>query len=141
MAVKKAKKDELDEKVSAPVDVTVDENVSVNENADIEVDETETASDENEIDVVGYTTSDKIDETIEVTVKVEEPTKPDVEVSVEDAVVNTAKKPNGNVKIRMRVDHKCCIAMERYDLKADKVYTVPENVKKILNKAGLLSPI
>ena len=140
MAVKKAKtvKEELDEKVSAPVDVTVDEDV-----ADV-VDETETASDENEIDVVDETASDvEVDDptTIEVEVEEEPSNTDDVEVSVEDAVVNTAKKPNGNVKIRMRVDHKCCIAMERYDLKADKVYTVPENVKEILNKAGLLSPL
>ena len=64
-----------------------------------------------------------------------------VEVDTESAEVNTANKPNGKVKIRMRVDHKCCIAMERYDLKAGKTYVVPTNVKNILNKAGLLSPL
>ena len=41
----------------------------------------------------------------------------------------------------MRVDHKCCIAMERYDLVAGKTYVVPRNVKNILNKAGLLAPL
>ena len=137
MAVKRAKKDELDEKVSTPVDVTP---VDVTDDV---VDETETSkTDETEIDEVEETASDVVvDEPTDIEIEVDEPSKDDVEVSVEDAVVNTAKKPNGNVKIRMRVDHKCCIAMERYDLKADKVYTVPENVKKILNKAGLLSPI
>ena len=57
------------------------------------------------------------------------------------AEVKESNRPNGSVKIRMRVDHKCCIAMERYDLKAGKTYTVPENVKRILNNAGLLAPL
>lgn len=46
-----------------------------------------------------------------------------------------------NVKIRMRVSHRCTIAKERYDLEAGKVYTVPKNVRNILNKAGLLAPL
>lgn len=73
-------------------------------------------------------------------VEVEEP-KQDVEVDAKVAEVKASDRPKGTVKIRMRVDHKCCIAMERYDLKAGKVYTVPENVKNILNKAGLLAPL
>lgn len=122
MAVKKAK----EPKIEADVVETV---------VDIE-----TVEEVNEVD---ETASDvEVEETTDIEIEVnEEPTKADVEVSVEDAVVNTANKPNGNVRIRMRVDHKCCIAMERYDLKADKVYTVPENVKDILNRAGLLSPL
>lgn len=72
-------------------------------------------------------------------VEVETPATKDVEVDTESAKVNN--RPSGNVKIRMRVDHKCCIAMERYDLKAGKTYVVPENVKRILNKAGLLAPL
>jgi len=78
-------------------------------------------------------------QTPEVEVADEEP-----EVKEDDVVVEAkteAKKPNGKVKIRMRVDHKCCIAMERYDLKAGKTYEVPRNVKNILNKAGLLAPL
>ena len=67
--------------------------------------------------------------------------KTDVDVDVKSAEVKESNRPNGNVKIRMRVDHKCCIAMERYDLKAGKTYTVPENVKEILNRAGLLAPL
>ena len=88
-----------------------------------------------------------VEETKEVevkeTVEVEIPETPvaDVVVDTESAKVNTGNKPNGNVKIRMRTDHKCCIAMERYDLKAGKTYVVPENVKRILNKAGLLAPL
>ena len=71
-------------------------------------------------------------------VEVEEP---EVKVDVEKAEVNVSSKPSGNVKIRMRTDHKCCIAMERYDLKAGKTYVVPVNVKNILNRAGLLAPL
>lgn len=73
-------------------------------------------------------------------VEVEEPKKEDVVVDTSVAEVKESKN-NGKVKIRMRVDHKCCIAMERYDLKAGKTYTVPENVKRVLNKAGLLAPL
>lgn len=95
-----------------------------------------------EIDAVEDGT-ETVDETPEVEVETETTveTSKDVDVTIEDTVVDNTKKPIGNVKIRMRVDHKCCIAMERYDLKAGKVYTVPANVKTILNKAGLLSPI
>ena len=74
-------------------------------------------------------------------VEVETPVVDDVVVDTKNTQVNTNNKPNGGVKIRMRVDHKCCIAMERYDLKADKTYVVPENVKRILNNAGLLAPL
>lgn len=74
-------------------------------------------------------------------VVVEEPKKDDIVVDEKVAEVKESNRPNGNVKIRMRVDHNCCIAMERYDLKAGKMYTVPENVKRILNNAGLLAPL
>lgn len=90
---------------------------------------------------------DKVEEQeVEVEIpnmKVSEPeeqevNEPEVEV---DLSVTEAKRPSGFVKIRMRTDHKCCIAMERYDLKAGKTYNVPENVKEILNNAGLLAPL
>lgn len=80
-------------------------------------------------------------ETPEVEIPEIEESNFDVEVDTKSAEVNTNNRPNSSVKIRMRVDHKCCIAMERYDLKAGKTYTVPENVKTILNKAGLLAPL
>lgn len=69
------------------------------------------------------------------------------EVSVENKVEvdvtahTTSHRTEGNVKIKMRTDHRCTIAMERYDLKAGQTYVVPENVKKILNEAGLLAPL
>ena len=67
---------------------------------------------------------------------------PKVTVDVdESAVVDEHKKPEERVKIRLRVDHSCCIAMEYYDFKAGEVYRVPRNVKRILNRAGLLAPL
>ena len=82
----------------------------------------------------------QIEEVVETPV-VEVPevvTEPEVEVVAQPV---KAKRPEGTVKICMRVDHKCTIAMEVYDLKKGKVYTVPENVKRILNNAGLLAPL
>lgn len=129
MAVKKATKEPMIEAVEVDTANTV-----------VETEDT-IKTNETEIDVVEETKSDvEVEEP--TVVEVEEPTKADdVEVTVEEPISPNTKKFNGNVKIRMRVDHKCCIAMERYDLKAGKVYAVPENVKNILNKAGLLSPL
>ena len=64
----------------------------------------------------------------------------EIEVDTEAITVKEDNQPK-IARIRMRVDHKCCVAMERYDLKAGKTYNVPENVKDILNKAGLLAPL
>ena len=85
----------------------------------------------------------ELDETVveEIKVEVEEPKVDVVEVDEKVAEVKESDRAEGKVKIRMRVDHKCCIAMERYDLKVGKTYTVPENVKRILNNAGLLAPL
>lgn len=65
---------------------------------------------------------------------------PKVEVNTSSAP-DTSKKPEERVRIRLRVDHNCCIAMEFYEFKAGKVYHVPKNVKRILNRAGLLAPV
>ena len=91
---------------------------------------------------------------VELPVKEEEPVVETVtvedtaeELSVEDKVEvdvtapTTSRRTEGNVKIKMRTDHRCTIAMERYDLKKGQTYVVPENVKKILNEAGLLAPL
>ena len=118
MAVKKVKS----EKETVEVAVDVAETEVVEETAIEEVTEVEAE-----------------DLTVEVPTVEETPTEDVVVVDTEN--IKTSKPTNGNVKIRMRVDHKCCIAMERYDLKADKTYTVPENVKRILNNAGLLAPL
>ena len=123
MAVKKLK----DTEVKTQEFETVETNVEVSENVEVN---TETDSVE-EVQV----------EVPEVEVPENDTQDSTVEVETDKAQVNTSNKPNGNVKIRMRVDHKCTIAMERYDLKAGKTYTVPLNVKRVLNKAGLLSPL
>lgn len=127
MAVKKTNKEqklvEVVEVQETPV-VSTDETV---EEVSVEIPvEEETTVEETSIEV----------ETPEVEIE-----EPEVKVDVEKAEVNVSNKPSGNVKIRMRTDHKCCIAMERYDLKAGKTYVVPVNVKNILNRAGLLAPL
>lgn len=125
MAVKKAnKKDE----------VNVTPEVEVEETA---VEATETQSVETEVE----TPVEDVEETtpeVEVETPVED-TPLEVDTSVAD--VDTSNQPAEKVKIRMRVDHTCTIAMERYDLKAGKTYVVPKNVKNILNKAGYLAPL
>lgn len=50
-------------------------------------------------------------------------------------------RKEGLVRVRMREDHKCIIAMEKYDLKKGQCYNVPENVKRILSEHGLLAPL
>ena len=76
-------------------------------------------------------------------VKVETPKEktPETEVKVDMNAMKKSPRKEGNVRIRMRVDHRCCIAMVRYDLKKGQCYNVPENVKRILGKAGLLDPL
>lgn len=96
----------------------------------------------NNENVIEGLAEDVVNNADDVVVNIEEDVNTDgIEVDEGKADVDVSNKPNGNVKIRMRVDHKCCIAMERYDLKANKTYTVPMNVKNILNKAGYLAPL
>lgn len=72
---------------------------------------------------------------------------PEVEEEEKVSVDMTAKPEkkkavvSKDVKIRLRVDHSCCIAKVHYTFKANGVYTVPKNVKTILNRAGLLAPL
>ena len=85
----------------------------------------------------------KVDVEIPQEVKVETPKEntQETEVKVDIDAVKKSPRKEGNVRIRMRVDHRCCIAMVRYDLKKGQCYNVPENVKHILGKAGLLDPL
>ena len=62
-------------------------------------------------------------------------------IDTESLEVNEDPVLDGDVRIRMRIDHNCAIAGVRYELKQDKTYTVPQNVKSILNKAGYLIPL
>lgn len=63
------------------------------------------------------------------------------EVEVDVTATEKSVRKEGNVKIRMREDHRCTIAMVRYDLKKGQSYNVPENVKRILGERGLLAPL
>ncbi len=129
MAVKKANKATEDVKVETPVEV---------ETPEVEVEAVETPVEEQ----VEVEDTVETPEEVEIPeVDVEEKKEDEPKVEVDQTAPDTANRPNGKVKIRMRVDHKCTIAMERYDLKAGKTYTVPENVKRILNNAGLLAPL
>lgn len=91
-----------------------------------------------EVEVPVETVETKVD-TVEVAEEKHEVETPHLEVDESKAKVN--KAPSGTSKIRMRVDHKCTVAMVKYDLEKGKTYVVPDNVKRILNKAGLLAPL
>lgn len=45
------------------------------------------------------------------------------------------------VKIRLNSEYKGCIGGQRLYFKKDEVYTVDQNVKRILNNSGLLKPL
>ena len=72
-----------------------------------------------------------------VTQKEEEDSK----VVIGDTKVDTSTLPERTVRIRLRVNHRCTIGGEFYDLKEGQCYNVPISVKKRLNKAGILSPL
>ena len=61
-------------------------------------------------------------------------------VSVEETESVPAKKSKAN-RIKMRVDHNCYIGGEWYYLKKGQCYNVDDNVKSILDGAGLLAPL
>lgn len=90
-------------------------------------------------------TEEPVEEEVETVDIPEEPEKKDdVVVDTESLKVDEEKipeEPEKKVKIRMRVDHNCTIAMENYDLKQGKTYDVPKDVKRILEEAGLLAPL
>ena len=62
------------------------------------------------------------------------------EVSVEETESAPTKKSKAN-RIKMRCDHTCHIGGEWYYLKAGVCYNVDDNVKSILDGAGLLAPL
>lgn len=125
MAVVKKKDSKVNEEVKVTEEVKVDAGVEASPEVEVKTEETKT--------------EEPVVETPEV--EIEEATEQETDISVDTEEVKTSNKPDGTARIKMRVDHKCCIAMERYDLKAGNTYIVPTNVKNILNKAGLLSPL
>lgn len=84
---------------------------------------------------------DEEEEETEPEEKVDEIVVPDVVIQKEVVVPAPVKTADKNVRIRMRVGHHCSIGGEEYNLNAGQCYNVPESVKRILNKAGLLSPL
>ena len=128
-------------------DVTVDA-TPVNDNTvenSVSTEETTTNEEETTAPAIEVTEAPVLEPETSVGVEMfEEETKGDKENTSDVDVNLNAKATVSNpkkVKIRMRANHKCVIAMQTYDLKAGKVYTVPVNVKNILNRAGLLSPL
>lgn len=66
------------------------------------------------------------------------------EGGVDDIIINSdiEQKPVvKSVKILPRVDHNCYIGGTRYYLRKGVQTNVPQEVKDILNKAGLLMPL
>ena len=124
MAVKKAvKKDttpEVEVQETPVVETEVTEEVSVDTEVEDKTEEVEVETD------------------VEVSVP-EEEKEPEVEIdskAVEDKTV-----VHKNVRVRANRDHRCFIGGELYDLKEGQCYNVPEFVKSVLNKAGILAPL
>ena len=81
-------------------------------------------------------------DTEEPEVEVETPQEEkESEVTVDSNAVEDKTVASKNVRVRAKVDHRCFIGGELYDLKADQCYNVPEFVKKTLNRAGVLAPL
>lgn len=111
-------------------------------NVDVKDEKKVAKKNEKEVEVEVKDTVDNQEVEVEVeTVEVEIPENSGVEIDTENTKVDTAKKPDGFVKIRMRIDHKCYVGDTMYDLKKGQTYTVPHSVKLRLNKAGLLLPL
>lgn len=96
------------------------------------------------------TVKDVVETTDEITTEVENTVDVDTSESQDtfspsipsgDDVNFAVESKTQEVKIRLNKDHKCCIGGERYFFKKDKVYTVNPNIKRILNKSGLLKPL
>jgi hypothetical protein len=82
---------------------------------------------------------DKVEDVVENTSK--EVVEEDSPVVVEEKEIDEGNKPESISRICMRENHKCYIGGELYVLEKGRTYNVPDGVKKILNKAGLLSPL
>ena len=80
------------------------------------------------------------DKTKEVEVSVPEEEK-EPEVEIDSKAVEDKTVVHKNVRVRANRDHRCFIGGELYDLKEGQCYNVPEFVKSILNKAGILAPL
>lgn len=76
--------------------------------------------------------------------KVEEPKeekKPEKKVEIKKEAVQDNRPVKKDVKIKMARNHRCHIGGDYYDLKEGQTYNVPEFVKYVLAKAGVLAPL
>lgn len=137
MAVKKANAVKKEVKVETPVVEVENTEVKV-ETPVVEPVETKTEENTEEPTVEEQETESTKNEA--PVVEVEEP-KEEVKVEVDETPVDTTSQAKKNVRIRMRVDHKCCVNTEIYDFKKGQCYNVPQSVKMRLNKAGVLLPL
>lgn len=89
----------------------------------------------------------KLEKNVEVMVDVPEvnaQVNSEVEVKVDTTPVPEVKEVapvEKNVKIRPNKNHTCHIGGEYYYFERGKYYNVPQNVKFILENAGLLMPL
>lgn len=90
---------------------------------------------------------DTVEETVEaVDEEVSEPETVEEENTLENFLKEEAEKENNKpsgktVKIKLRENHHCTIAKTRYDFVAGVIYSVPQNVKDILDRGGYLTAI
>lgn len=87
-------------------------------------------------EVIETTDTEGVENTVDNVETVEE--KSDEVISNENIV---QKAPVKNVKILPKCDHTCCIGGTRYFLKKGIQTNVPQEVKDVLNKSGLLMPL
>ena len=87
-------------------------------------------------EVIETTDTEDVENTVDTVETVEE--KSDEVISNENIV---QKAPVKNVKILPKCDHTCCIGGTRYFLKKGIQTNVPQEVKDVLNKSGLLMPL
>lgn len=87
-------------------------------------------------EVIETTDTECVENTVDTVETVEE--KSDEVISNESIV---QKAPVKNVKILPKCDHTCCIGGTRYFLKKGIQTNVPQEVKDVLNKSGLLMPL
>lgn len=115
------------------------------EDAITEVDNSVLA-DEEDVEVVGDSAPTGVAHIIlENTEKEVETTVNSTEVTAnlnEVKLVDNTKTPiERNVKVRLAVNHSCCVGGERYHFEKGKVYNIPQNVKTILARADMLRPL
>lgn len=112
--------------------------VKIDDNA---LNELETSTEE-----VTSPTEEAVEETVEKIEEVSEPEIVEEENTLENFLKEEAEKENNKplgktVKVKLRENHHCTIAKTRYDFVAGVIYSVPQNVKDILDRGGYLTAI